>query len=179
MKSFRILTLPDWRGAGPAHWQSRWEHLHGHQRLEQHDWQRPLRGDWSARLQEAVIDSDRPVVLVAHGLGCVLAAWWAAHSGQVHRVQAALLVAPADTESDPLRQRLQGWAPIALPALPFAAAVVGSHNDPHCALARAQQLASAWGARWVDAGHCGPLNAESGLGDWVQGHALLASLKKD
>ena len=92
MKSALILTLPDWHGAGPDHWLSRWELLHGPQRLEQHDWQRPLRGDWSARLQETVIDSPRPVVLVAHGLGCILAAWWAAHSGQAHRVQAALLV---------------------------------------------------------------------------------------
>ena len=88
MKSALILTLPDWHGAGPDHWLSRWELLHGPQRLEQHDWQRPLRGDWSARLQETVIDSPGPVVLVAHGLGCILAAWWAAHSGQAHRVQA-------------------------------------------------------------------------------------------
>ncbi|MCB1978344.1 MAG: alpha/beta hydrolase, partial [Burkholderiaceae bacterium] len=40
----------------------------------------PLRGDWSARLDEVVVDTHGPVVLVAHSLGCILAAWWAAHS---------------------------------------------------------------------------------------------------
>ena len=179
MKSALILTLPDWHGAGPDHWLSRWELLHGPQRLEQHDWQRPLRGDWSARLQETVIDSPRPVVLVAHGLGCILAAWWAAHSGQAHRAQAALLVAPTDTEAEDARQRLPGWAPIAQQPLPFAALLVASRNDPHCRFERAQALASAWGAGLVDGGACGHFDATAALGDWPAGHALLASLKKD
>ena len=49
-----VLILPGWLSSGPSHWQTRWEHLHGHTRVEQHDWQRPLRGDWSARLEEMV-----------------------------------------------------------------------------------------------------------------------------
>ena len=40
-----VLLLPGWQGSGPDHWQSRWEQLHGHLRVEQHDWQRPLRGE--------------------------------------------------------------------------------------------------------------------------------------
>ena len=54
--------------------------------------------------------------------------------------------------------------------------LVASHDDPYCSLARAHTLAGAWGARLVDAGARGHLNAESGLGDWPEGHALLASL---
>ena len=64
----QVLILPGWQGSGPAHWQSRWEVLHGYARVEQHDWQQPRRGDWLARLDETVIDSERPVVLVAHAL---------------------------------------------------------------------------------------------------------------
>ncbi|MDY0107798.1 MAG: alpha/beta hydrolase, partial [Giesbergeria sp.] len=80
MKASNILLLPGWQNSGPGHWQSRWEQLHGHRRVEQHDWMCPLRGDWTARLEEVVVDADGPVVLVAHSLGCILTAWWAAHS---------------------------------------------------------------------------------------------------
>lgn len=175
------LLLPGWQNSGPDHWQSRWEALHGYHRVEQHDWMRPLRGDWSARLEETVVDADGPVVLVAHSLGCILTAWWARHAppAVVGKVQAALLVAPGDVEQADLRQHLPGWVPIARQRLPFAAVVVGSQNDPYCRLARAQQLAADWGAQWVDAGAAGHINSASQLGDWPQGHALLQDLVKD
>ena len=178
MKNTRILTLPGWKSSGPDHWQSRWECLHGHQRVEQHDWQRPLRGDWSARLHEVVLDHDGPVVLVADGLGCLLTAWWAAHSPLASRVQAALLVAPCDTEREELRQRLPGWGPIAVQRLPFPTLLMGHHSAAHCTPKRAQALAAAWGAqfRWIEGGTGSDLNAESGLGDWPEGLALLHTL---
>jgi uncharacterized protein len=49
-----IFLLPGWLDSGPSHWQSRWEALHGDPRVQQSDWQRPLRGDWCARLDEVV-----------------------------------------------------------------------------------------------------------------------------
>ncbi len=58
------LLLPGWQNSGPDHWQSRWEALHGYHRVEQHDWMRPLRGDWSARLEETVADADFDFVLI-------------------------------------------------------------------------------------------------------------------
>ena len=176
----RVLVLPGWQGSCPDHWQSRWERLHGYQRVEQHDWSRPLRGDWTARLEDCVLDAGGPVVLVAHSLGCILAAWWAAHSANAHRVRAALLVAPGDVEQHDMRAQLPGWAPIAMQQpLPFPAVLVASHDDPFCTLARAHTLALAWGAQLVHAGARGHLNAESCLGDWPEGHALLAPLMKD
>ena len=41
-----VLILPGWQNSGPDHWQSRWERTHSYTRVEQSDWQRPLRGDW-------------------------------------------------------------------------------------------------------------------------------------
>ena len=91
-----VWLLPGWQNSGPGHWQSLWQQQYGYRRLEQHNWQHPLRGDWSIRLQELVLDAPRPVTLVAHSLGCVLVAWWAAHSQVAKtKVSAALLVAPA------------------------------------------------------------------------------------
>ena len=69
-----VWLLPGWQNSDADHWQSRWQALYGYRRLEQHDWLRPLRGDWSIRLQETVLDAPRPVVLAAHSLGCVLVA---------------------------------------------------------------------------------------------------------
>lgn len=172
-----IWLLPGWQNSDADHWQSRWEQRHGYRRLEQNDWDRPLRGDWSARLQETVLDAPRPVVLVAHSLGCILVAWWAAHSPLAARkVRGALLVAPGDTEQPQLREQLPGWSPVMMQRLPFASIVVGSDNDIYCSAQRVQAMADAWGARFVDAGPSGHLNTASGLGDWDSGHALLASL---
>lgn len=172
-----VWLLPGWQNSDADHWQSRWEQRHGYRRLEQNDWDRPLRGDWSVRLQETVLDAPRPVVLVAHSLGCILVAWWAAHSPLAARkVRGALLVAPGDTEQPQLREQLPGWSPVMMQRLPFASIVVGSDNDIYCSAQRVQAMADAWGARFVDAGPSGHLNTASGLGDWDSGHALLASL---
>lgn len=175
-QSPHILLLPGWQGSGDDHWQSHWERSYGYQRVQQHDWQRPLRGDWTARLEECVLDAPAPVVLVAHSLGCILTAWWAAHSRHTVRVQAALLVAPGDVEQPELAAQLPGWAPMARKPLPFTSWLVASRDDPYCSFARAQALAADWGARLIDHGACGHINAESGLGAWPAGKALLDSL---
>ena len=39
-----------------------------------------------------------------------------------------------------------------------------------------EALAQAWGARFVDYGERGHINAESGLGDWAEGHGWLQQL---
>lgn len=176
MNAPEVLTLPGWQSSGPTHWQSLWERQYGDQRVEQHDWMRPLRGDWMARLEEVLLAREVPQVLVAHSLGCILVAAWAAHSRHTHRVQGALLVAPGDVERDDLRPVLPGWAPIPLQKLPFPAVLVGSRNDPYCSFGRARHLADAWGARFVDQGEAGHINAESGLGDWPEGRRLVNGL---
>jgi len=171
--------LPGWLNSDAAHWQSRWEAVHGDRRVEQHDWQRPLRGDWQARLEEELLAAPSPVTLVAHSLGCILVAAWAAHSRNTHKVRAALLVAPGDLERDDVRQMIPGWAPIVRQPLPFPALMIAANDDPYCDQSRSRQMASDWGARFIDAGRGGHLNGESGLGDWPEGRKLLNELLKE
>jgi predicted alpha/beta hydrolase family esterase len=175
----KILLLPGWQNSDPPHWQSRWEAVHGDHRVEQHEWMRPLRGDWLARLEEEILAAPGQVALVAHSLGCILVAAWAAHSRNTHKVQAALLVAPGDLEREDLRELIPGWAPIARQTLPFRALVTAANDDPYCAAERSREMARDWGARYVDAGRGGHLNGESGLGDWPQGRQLLNDLLKE
>ncbi len=176
MKSKNILILPGWQGSGPAHWQSLWQACQGYQRVDQHDWLRPLRGDWIARLEDVVLSTTEPAVLVAHSLGCVLVAAWAGHTRNAHRVKGALLVAPGDVEREALRPVLPSWSPIPQQALPFKSTLVASRSDPYCSFVRAQAFGAAWGSRWVDLGDAGHINADSGLGDWSQGQLLLNEL---
>ena len=174
-----ILLLPGWQNSDAPHWQSRWEAVHGDRRVEQHEWMRPLRGDWSARLEEEVLASPGPVALVAHSLGCILAAAWSARSLNTHRVKAALLVAPGDVERPEIRDQLPSWTPIDLSALAFPSVLLASRNDPFCDFERARLFGHAWGAQFMDYGECGHINADSGLASWPEGHVLLQDLMKD
>ena len=179
MKSRNVLILPGWENSGPRHWQSLWEQRNGYTRVEQHDWLKPLRGDWVARLEEALLLCDEPALLVAHSMGCILVAAWAAHSRNTHRVKAALLVAPGDVERPEVRDQLPSWSPIELQALPFPSVLLASRNDPFCELERARLFAYAWNAQFMDYGDCGHINADSGLASWPEGHVLLQDLMKD
>jgi uncharacterized protein len=174
--SCRVLLLPGWLNSGPTHWQSRWEALYGHVRVEQDDWEWPRRGDWMARLDECLLADPRPAVLVAHSLGCQLVAAWAAHSRLTGRVRAALLVAPPDTERTDTPPQLFNWKPIVRARLPFRSVAVTSSDDPFCAPPRAAEMAAHWGARCVEIGARGHINGDSGLGDWPEGLALLESM---
>ena len=200
-----VLILPGWLNSGPEHWQSRWQAAHGYTRVEQHDWARPLRGDWVARLEDVVLAQkpDVPITLVAHSLGCLLVAAWAAHSRNTHRVKCAFLVAPCDVALEALRPVLTSWKPITpypaaestppaqpvrslrprsqeLPSkpLPFSSLLLASRTDPHCSFEQAQVLATTWGSEFMDCGAWGHANAESGLDDWPTGHALLLALQR-
>ena len=174
-----VLLLPGWQNSGPGHWQSRWERAHGDRRVAQHDWIRPLRGDWMARLDEVVLASDGPLAFAAHSMGCLLVAAWVAHSKHIGRVRAALLVAPGDLEREDLRTQLPSWQPIVRKRLPFPSVLVASRNDPYCSFDRARGFAEDWGARFVDAGERGHLNADTGLGNWPEGRRLLSDLFTD
>lgn len=132
-----------------------------------------------ARLEEVLLSEPSPALLVAHSLGCQLVAAWAAHSRHTAKVRGALLVAPPDTERPDMPPQLHTWRPIVRGALPFRATVVASSDDPYCTAARAAEMAEAWGASLLIAGPLGHLNADSGLGDWPQGLALLHELQHD
>ena len=172
----RVLLLPGWLNSGPTHWQSRWEELFGHRRVEQGDWIWPKRGDWMARLEAVLLEARAPAVLVAHSLGCQLVAAWAAHSVHTARVKAALLVAPPDTERDDMPPQLHNWRPIVRRRLPFASLVVSSSDDPFASAERAAAMATDWGSDSASIGVHGHINGDSGLGDWPEGQAMLQAL---
>ena len=139
-KDLQVLLLPGWLNSDAGHWQSHWEGLHGWQRVDQGDWLWPRRGDWMARLDDVLLASPQPALLVAHSLGCQLVAAWSAHSRLRECVRGALLVAPPDVERDDIPPQLYSWRPILRERLPFPSIVVASNDDPFCAPERAARM---------------------------------------
>jgi predicted alpha/beta hydrolase family esterase len=172
----RVFTLPGWQNSEPRHWQSRWELTQGCTRVEQSDWLWPRRGDWVARLEDVLLASAGPAILVAHSLACHLVAAWAAHSRHTALVAGALLVAPPDLDRDDVPPQVRSWRPVARARLPFASGLVCSEDDPFAAVDWSRQLAADWGSRLHNVGARGHVNADSGLGDWPEGLALLRGL---
>jgi predicted alpha/beta hydrolase family esterase len=174
-----ILNVPGLNNSGPAHWQTRWERNHGAiGRAELGLWDDPRRNAWVTSLDHAIRAASRPVVLVAHSLGCLAVAWWAVLEGQSKGwpVAGALLVAPPDLEVLGDVRVAGDFNPRPRVLMPFPTILVASRDDPWATMTVQRDMARDWGSHLVDAGQQGHLNAESGMVDWAEGKALLTRL---
>lgn len=172
--SYTFLILPGYQNSGAGHWQTLWEaRMPNAKRVQQRDWDAPRRSEWVAAVNTAIRAEAVPIVLIAHSLGCITTAWWASQYGSAPhaaRIAGALLVAPPDIERSDVPDEIEGFAPLPRLRLPFPSLLVASSDDPWCALPKAQAWAGELGARFHDIGARGHINAESGLGEWEQGH---------
>ncbi|MEO7426323.1 MAG: alpha/beta hydrolase [Fibrobacteria bacterium] len=188
----RYFILPGHGNSGPGHWQSLWEledaDFH---RIEQSDWENPIREEWVATLEAAVsavaltavpgassATGGSDIVLVAHSLACLMVAEWAsvAPAASLRKIKGALLVAPVDPHGPAFPGSARGFGNIPTAALPFPSLVVASGNDPYATLEYAHRRARDWGSAFADVGALGHINGSSGLGAWPQGRILLDSL---
>lgn len=167
-----VLLVPGIGNSGPTHWQSLWEARHPDvTRVAQADWDHPVCDTWCDVLEQAVRRTEEPPVVVAHSLGCLVVARWAAQSSR--SIHSMLLVAVPDPAGPSFPQEAIGFAalPVALPGRRVV--VVSSRDDPYATPAFARQRALAWGAEHLDLGAKGHINASSGLADWPQGWAIV------
>jgi predicted alpha/beta hydrolase family esterase len=174
-----VLTVPGLDNSGPDHWQTLWEQERADCiRVELGMWDRPHRNTWVNKLNHAIRDADRPVVLAAHSLGCHAVAWWAAleQPKSDSPVIGALMVAPPDVDWFPLDPRISGFAPTPRTPLPFPSILVASRSDPYIGPRAARDLAARWGSAFADVGDAGHINASSRLGSWRFGQFLLERL---
>ncbi len=170
-----ILILPGIGNSGAAHWQSLWEQGSPEmQRVQPSDWDRPDRDDWVGALEAAVARVGPQCVLVAHSLACLQVAHWAART--TRRVHAALLVAVPDPGGPNFPVEAAGFSPVPLGRLPFPSIVVASSDDAYGSADHAIRCSQAWGSRLVGVGAAGHINANSRLGAWPRGKALLEEL---
>ena len=177
-----FLSIPGWQNSPAEHWQSRWERAAGGRirRVVQRDWELAEREEWVRGLEEAVAWTAAPVVLIAHSLGVLAVAHWAAASVNAGRVAGAFLVTPPDLDCEQRRPpSLVSFAPVPTTRLPFPALVVGSETDPYATPERVARMARDWGARHVNAGALGHINVASGHGPWPEGERLFAAFLQE
>lgn len=172
------LMVPGIDNSGPDHWQSQWEQRREDcVRVELGMWDRPHRNTWVNNLNAAIAAAGRPVILVAHSLGCHAVAWWnALERPSDGKVVGALLVAPPKIEGLTADSRLDSFAPLARERLRFPSILAASRDDPYVSFKLAKKMAWAWGSRLVDVGWLGHINARSGIGHWPFGEFLLERL---
>jgi uncharacterized protein len=176
LETASVLVVPGWNGSGAGHWQTVWEQKYPRfHRVEQHNWTRPSRHEWIAQIDADITSATSRIFLVAHSLGCLAVAHWAASAGKkTDHVEGAFLVAPPWlTDSDQCPAQLADFLPMPLGPLPFPSLFVASEDDPYLPIEIGTRLASAWGSDFVDVGRQGHINVASGHGPWPTGEGLL------
>jgi predicted alpha/beta hydrolase family esterase len=161
-------------GNSPAeHWQSRWSSsLQPLLRVEQNNWTIAIRDAWVSAFERTLRAVQGPKLVVAHSLGCLLAAE-AAPRLESLGVVAAFLVAVPDVDGPRFpRSALKFRSALRLD-LPVPSLLVGSTNDPYSEFAHAESVAQRWGSTLVNVGARGHINLEPDVGDWPEGRALL------
>lgn len=174
-----LLTVPGLGNSGPTHWQTIWERERADcQRVELGMWDEPHRNVWVNQLNAAIRSASRPVVLVAHSLGCHAVAWWNAlePTAADGKVVGALLVAPPSVEGVADENPIAPFAPLVRERLKFPSILAASRDDAFADFGQSKKMARLWGSRFADAGWLGHINAESGIGDWPFGQHLVNRL---
>ncbi len=173
-ENVKFLTVPGLGSSGLTHWQSLWEQKNPEKfkRIEQSNWDLPVRDLWVQKLAQEVQQLEEPTYLIAHSLGCMAVVHWANQHGS-DKIKGAFLVAPADVERCRRLSFLEGFNPIPKVKLPFESIVIASTNDIYATIERSEEFANAWGSQFVNIGKKGHINANSNIGIWEEGLGLL------
>lgn len=171
-----VVIFPGFGNSGPRHWQSLWEQANADfARIDPVDWDHPRRSEWVSALEGTVRRLGPSAVVAAHSMGCLAVAHWAA--GRHAPIKGALLVAVPDPGNSHFPSEATGFGPVPARRFSFPSIVVASTDDAYGSLAFSERCAAAWGSRLVNIGAAGHINADSGLGAWDEGLALLQGLR--
>jgi len=168
------VIIPGINGSGPGHWQSLWQDDWGQAatRIAPASWDEPDLDDWCAALDRAT--SRHPttgVVLVAHSLGCLAAAYWLRQDRP--GVRGAFLVAPPDVTGDGFPPEASSFAGPDAAAIQAPGLLVTSDDDPYCTPNASHLLGAGWNVHHVRISSAGHVNTASGHGAWPAGRTLL------
>jgi predicted alpha/beta hydrolase family esterase len=115
-----------------------------------------------------------PPVLVAHSLGCLLAAHWLDQNPDA-RISGVFLVAVPEPLAPSFPAVLASFVGVPNNQFNVPAVIIASSNDPYAGLEATQARAHAWGAKLLVIGALGHINGESGIGRWPEGRDLLSA----
>ncbi len=172
----QTLIIPGLNGSSDEHWQRHWTYENANSSVvEQENWTCPVLAQWQAKLDEALSNTDG-AFLVAHSLGCLLAASYA-NRHQAGLIRGALLVAPCSLETTlTMHPCMIDFGIEPMERLPFPSLVVGSLNDPYMGVAQLEHHVKAWGSELAIIGFAGHINVASGFGRWHEGYDFFERL---
>jgi predicted alpha/beta hydrolase family esterase len=168
----RRLVLAGFQDSGRLHWQSLWSEGDArYVKLAHASWDAPNRHDWVQDLEAAMPGIGSDTVIVAHSLGCLLTAFWAAQTR--HRLRGAFLVAPPNPARADSPPAITHFRDPPRTRLPFPSVVIGSDDDPCGSLDYMAGLAADWGSRFQPLSGVKHIGTLSRVGRWPAGKALL------
>lgn len=170
--SMNKVIIPGYGGSGECHWQTHWEtSSDGYSRIKPTSFENPDLSDWLAALEDNVVQQSNPPVLIAHSLGCLLAAEYL-HRSKVD-VAGVFMVAVPDPDglNFPISEARE-FAEFSRKPLRCPSLIVASSNDPYSATHHTKEIAAAWGAGVVN---IGAKDHISDVGQWNAGHNLLTA----
>src|SRR3990167_58533 len=171
-----IIIVPGYTNSGPGHWQSIIERKYQNIiRAEQEDWNNPVSEKWVEGLQRTIKSVSGNIVLVGHSCGVITIIQWA-QKYQNMNVIGALLVAPADVDSEHAPKEIKVQSPIPTTKLLFKSIMVHSNNDEYLSKARALIFGEHWGSELIEIKNAGHINTASGFGEWKFGEKLIEKL---
>lgn len=173
-KRFNYINVPGLGGSGEQHWQTFWEQAYPEmRRVEQADWDHPVCGVWVNKLQLITENSsDKPVVLVAHSLGCATIL----HAVAQHKLKGiagAFLVAMPDVDRADFPKECIGFSPMPKIALPFPSVTIASENDPYISSAELEKWSDVLGSEFISVGKRGHIGTAAQLAYWEEGQHLF------
>jgi predicted alpha/beta hydrolase family esterase/GNAT superfamily N-acetyltransferase len=171
------LVVPGIGDSGVDHWQSLWQSDWGAaaSRVTVGSWWSPDLDDWCRAIEEAA-SARGPTVVIAHSLGC-LAVTHVLATRALSQVVGLLLVAPPDPDGPAFPSAAASFRESRPVGVGVPGLVVCSDDDPFCDVASAARLTTAWGASRITLHGLGHINANSGLGGWDAGRALLGAFE--
>lgn len=175
-----ILIVPGHDADEAQHWQKAWAQDWAHcERLDLGLWDEPHRNTWVNKLNLAIARSDRPVILVAYGLGCLTVAWWAEYEQPApgDPVVGALFVAPPDIDRPGIDPRVAKFGAVPRRPLPFLSFLVPCTDDPLCNYRTAYSVARDWGANFIDSEDEEQEAGHPHDDTWPLGEALIKRLR--
>ncbi len=135
------------------------------------------REDWIQGIENTVSKIEGDIILVGHSCGAVAITQWAL-TYDTRKVKGALLVAPADVDSDSAIPPIHVQRPLPKRILPFATKLIYSDNDEHSTLTRSEKMGKDWGSELIMVQGASHFHTEAGFGEWPDAEKWISQLSE-
>lgn len=178
-EDIQLIMIPGLGGSGESHWQTLWEKEDASiVRVEQADWDNPICQIWVDQLEKTLLlFPDKPMVLIAHSLGCVTLVH-AYKQNKLKNVVGAFLVAMPDVLQADFPKECLNFSPLPNVRFDFPSIMIASSNDSYSQLSVLEDSSLKLGCLFINIGNRGHIGTAANLGFWEEGKSLFLDFLK-